>query len=136
MHLCFSWCFYKLLLKTVYLIGYRIRPTTLYTYIHIHISNFVTYLTFIIFPTFCHLLTLYSYLFYTSHTQLSSLSYRTHALCANTLSELNRRLWPSCHSDMGESRHGWGFILEQTDVLDAISSLLPSSIFSVKGASK
>ncbi len=30
-------------------------------------------------------------------------SYRAHVLCANTVSQLNSRLWPSCHS-----RHGWG----------------------------
>ncbi len=42
-------------------------------------------------------------------TQLLLAPYRAHALCANTLSQLNRCPWPSCHSDMGGSRHGWGF---------------------------
>ncbi len=26
-------------------------------------------------------------------------------------------LWPSCHSDFGGSRHGWGLFLEQTEFL-------------------
>ncbi len=57
------------------------------------------------------------HLLYTPHTQISFLSYRAHALCANMPFYLTRRLWPSCHSDMGGSWHGWRFLLEQTDVL-------------------
>ncbi len=53
--------------------------------------------------------TLKMHLLYTPQTQLLLPSYRAHVLCANTVSQLNSRLWPSCHSDMGGSRHGWGF---------------------------
>ncbi len=52
------------------------------------------------------------HLLYTSQTQLFLLSYRAHALSANVPFELTRRLWPSCHSDLGGSRHGWGFPLK------------------------
>ncbi len=41
------------------------------------------------------------HLLYTSQTQLPFLSYRAHALRANTVSQLTSRLWPSCHSAMG-----------------------------------
>ncbi len=51
------------------------------------------------------------YLHNTPDTQLFLLSYRAHGLCANIPFQLTRRLWPSCHSDMGGSRHGWGFSL-------------------------
>ncbi len=49
------------------------------------------------------------HLLYTPQTQLLLSSYRAHTLCANTFSQLNKRLWPSCHSDVGGSRHDWGF---------------------------
>ncbi len=39
--------------------------------------------------------------------QFSLPSYRAHILCVNTRFQLNRRLWPSCHSDVGWSRHNW-----------------------------
>ncbi len=41
------------------------------------------------------------HLLYTSQTQLSFLSYRAHALCANIPFYPTRRPWPSCHSDYG-----------------------------------
>ncbi len=50
-------------------------------------------------------------------TQLSFLSYRAHAPCANTLFQLNMRAWPSWHSDLCRSTHGWGLLLEQTGLL-------------------
>ncbi len=31
--------------------------------------------------------------------------------------QLNRPLWPSCRSDLGGLRLGWGFLLEQTQML-------------------
>ncbi len=45
-----------------------------------------------------------------THTTLFPSS-RAHALCANILSQLIRRRWPSCHSDYGGggSDRGWGF---------------------------
>ncbi len=77
--------------------------------------------TFVVLSNLCHVLNFCCPLFklsnhhinmcplYTSHTQLSLSSNLANALCASTLSQLNMRLWPSFHSDMGESRHGWGF---------------------------
>ncbi len=53
----------------------------------------------------------------TPDTQLSFLFYRAHALCANTVTELTRRLWPSCHSDYGGDRTvAVGFLIEQTEM--------------------
>ncbi len=79
------------------------------------------YPSFVIFSTFPYLLTTYAiYAPYkctcTTHqtTQPSLSSYRAHVLCASTTFQLNRRLWPSCHSDMGGSRHGWGFFSLRT----------------------
>ncbi len=99
-------------------------------------QTFVTFpslsylLTLCCFITFCHLVNLSS--FYQAsvifspfviyapykctcctphkHTSLSCLIVRT--LSAPIyLSQFNRRLWLACHSDMGGSRHGWGFSL-------------------------
>ncbi len=92
-------------------------------------TPFGTLSIFVALSKFCHLIELLSFshpllsihFFYviyapykctccTHHiTQLSLLSYREHALSANIPLELTRRLWPFCHSDMGGSRHGWGF---------------------------
>ncbi len=81
------------------------------------------YQSFDVLSDFCHLLAP-SYLFtfyviispykftYCTHQNNNSffLSYRAHALCANTTFLLIRRLWPSCHSDYGgRSDRGWGF---------------------------
>ncbi len=83
-----------------------------------------SYQFFVIFSIFSFLLTTYAiyapYKFTcTTHqtTQPSLSSYRVHALCANTTFQLNRCLWPSCHSNMGGSRHGWGFSLRTGDTL-------------------
>ncbi len=74
-----------------------------------------SYQSFVVFSTCSHLLTTYAiYAPYkctcTTHqtTQPSLSSYRAHALCDKTTFQLNKRLWPSCHSYMGGSRHGWG----------------------------
>ncbi len=45
------------------------------------------------------------HLLYTGQTPLFLLSYRAHALCANIPFKLTRLFWPSCHSDMGGSKH-------------------------------
>ncbi len=91
------------------------HPLLLYQFCHlINISS--SYQTSVIFSPFV----IYSLFILSTHsinapdvhttnTTLSFLSYHAHALCAKTLSLLIRRLWPSCHSDMGGSRHGWGF---------------------------
>ncbi len=51
------------------------------------------------------------YLYYTPQTQLCLLSYGAHAISDNTTPFLlTSRLWPSCHSVVGRSRHGWGFL--------------------------
>ncbi len=75
-----------------------------------------SYQSFVIFSTFPYQLITYAiYAPYkctctTHQTNQPSLSpYRAHALCANTTFQLNSRLWPSCHSDMGGIEHGWGF---------------------------
>ncbi len=51
------------------------------------------------------------HLLYKPHTQLLLSPYLAHALCANTFSQLHKRLWSSCHSDYGGggSDRGWGF---------------------------
>ncbi len=85
---------------------------------------FSTYQSFEVLSNFCQFLThCYQFTFYviwqprnapavhTKNTTLSFLSYRAHALCSITLSQLHRRLWPSWNFDMGGSRHGWGFPL-------------------------
>ncbi len=56
------------------------------------------------------------YLHNTPDTQLYSQSYRAHALCANIPFYLTRRLWPSCHSDVGDRGMAGGFLIEQTDM--------------------
>ncbi len=50
-------------------------------------------------------------------TQLLISSRCAHALCAKTLSQLNSRLWPSCHFDLGRSRHSWGVSRRTTGYL-------------------
>ncbi len=39
--------------------------------------------------------------------------YLAHALCANTLFQLNRCLWPSCHFDLVDRHMDGGFLEEQ-----------------------
>ncbi len=93
-------------------------------------SPFVTLSTFIVLSNFCHLLTLcFLHTFYVikapykctcttyQTTQLSLSSCHAHALCANRFFQLIKRLSPSCHSDLRGSRHGWGVLIDQSDIL-------------------
>ncbi len=72
-----------------------------------------SYQSYVIFSTFSYLLPTYAiyapYKFTctTHQTRQPSLSsYRAHALCAKKTFQLNKRLWPSCHSYMGGSNNG------------------------------
>ncbi len=84
--------------------------------IFVALSNFRRLIKHLSFSPLCYLLTFYViYAPYKctccTHTQLLLPSYWAHVLCANTVSQLNMRLWPSCHSDVGRSGHRWGFSL-------------------------
>ncbi len=81
------------------------------------------------FINFCHLLilcyarTLYMYLLCTpDNTTLIPVLSSARTLCAKILFQLSRRLWPSCHSDLGGSRHGWALVVELTDTLQMLLS--------------
>ncbi len=78
-------------------------------YLHTLIKRLSCYRTFVIFAP----LVIFSLFTLSTHpinaptvhtspvTQIPISSYRAHALWANALSQLNRRLWPSCHFDLG-----------------------------------
>ncbi len=96
-------------------------------------SLFVISSAFVVLSYFCHLLTLcyllivyvtYALYKYTSsthkNTQLSFLRYLAHAFCANTLFQLNKNLWRSFHTDLGDRGMAGEFLIEHPDTLYAL----------------
>ncbi len=61
-----------------------------------------------------------------SHSCVTQLNVNTNVyrskgcILPNTFSAFYIRLWPSCHSDLGGSTHGWGLFLEQTEFLHTL----------------
>ncbi len=115
-------------------------PSLFYLHALLLYQFFSPYQTFIVLSNICHfspfviysLFTLYTHpinapAVHTTHTQLLLPSYRAHVLCAITGPQRNRRLWPSCHSDVGGSRHRWGFSLRTLCLkIDLVSHLAHS----------